>query len=259
MSDRTSTPLKLSTVNLSEDGARLVPGGGQPSTPVTETAALAALRSFAALAGPELADADAKIYLTGPQGKVAVQNVGGRLLGALVPESVNTATAGTPEEILAWALGRAGVPASAAMAEESAEIPTAGRPAGGWRRRISSVWTLAVLALVAAIMAYLSFQPERPEGVEMIRSPAQISRLHGEYNGRYGAAEATTLALANGRLTGLQTASATEPATVLFDLTYTFGQRGKQVVLVVENGALLEPQADGSLRFLESTYPRHAK
>lgn len=259
MNDRPATSLKLSTVNLSQDGSRLVPGGGQASTPVSDAAALAALRAFASLAGPELAEAEAKLYLAGPQGKVAVQNVGGRLLGSLVPESVNSATAGTPEEILAWALGQAGAPAEKAGAEEGELIPTAGRRAGGWRHRLNSIWTVVPLALVAVAMAYVTFAPDRPEGVEMIRSAAQINRLHGEYDGRYGAAEATTLVLARGRLTGLQAATATEPAAVLFVMNYTFGQRDQQVVLVVDNGALLEPQPDRSLKFLESTYPRQAK
>lgn len=63
---------------------------------------------------------------------------------------------------------------------------------------------------------------------------------------------ATILVLDNGRLTGHETGT----ARALFEKSYRFGLHGDQVVLVVDNDALLEPQPDGSMKFMDSIYPR---
>jgi hypothetical protein len=263
MSARPPTMLKLSTVNLSVDGTRVAPGEGKANLPVTQDAALAALKAFASLPAMEIVDAEAKIYLAGPRGKVAVQNERGRLFVAFVPESVNTVAEHAPEEIIAMLTAddpaAASAAASAAAAQDAALIAEAARPSGGLRGRLSSKWTVAVLTVVAAIVAYVSFAPDTPEGVEIISAPARLSGLHAEFNGRYGSPAATILVLDNGHLTGLETASTGGLEKQLFEKSYRFGLREDRVILVVDNGALIEPQPDGSLKSLGSTYPRQAR
>lgn len=256
-----STPalLKISTVNLSVDGAHITPNEGQVNIAVSEPAALAALQSFAALSALQLAGVEAKIYLAGPRGKLAVQNERGKLFATFVPEATNTAAELTPEQIIAelTALNPAATSAAAqvATAQEAALIAEGKRHPGGWRR-LKSGWTAAALAVVTATLAYVSFAPETPDGVAIIRDPAKISRLHSQFNGSYGVPNATNLVLAGGHLTGRESPATGGSGATLFEKDYQFGLSDSRVVLVVENGALLEPQPDGSLKFLDSTYPR---
>ncbi len=264
MSDRPPTMITLSTLQLSADGTRALPGENERRpVEVTVPAALAALQAFAGLPAVELVDVDAKMYLEGPRGKVAVQNVGGKLFVALVPESVNTATHRTPAETMELIVAgeaRAGsAAATAEAAEEAALIADAARSSGGWRKALSSGWTLALLLIVAAIVGYVSFAPEIPEGVEIIRDPGRIASLNTEFSGRYGAPAATILVLADGKLTGKQAGPTSVNEETLFEMGFRFGLRGTEVVLVVDNGALLEPQPDHSLRYLDSVYPRREK
>lgn len=242
-------------------------GEEQVATDVTAFEARAALTAFAAVPAMELVDVDAKIYLTGPEAKVAVQNVGGRLFVTLVPEAVNTATERTPEQAVAMVTrGNPGA-AAATRGEDGAReverenemLAAAKRDARGWRGVLRSKRTLGVLVVVAAAIGLWNFGPKSPEGVDLIRDPGKISALHAKLNGRYGVPAATTLVLESGRLTGLKPGATDAVEEKVFTLNYRFGQRGEQTVIVASNGALLERQGDGSLKFLESVYPRIAK
>ncbi len=247
--------LKITTVNLSEDGTRVEREAGKANVPVTSAAALEVLRAFSLVPAMDLIDVDAKIYLAGPRGKIAVQNLGGRLFGTILPEAVNTAVERTPEDIIAWLTARE--PAAEAEAgKEEAGGTAAPRQPRRWRQLLRSKSMVAVLAVATAFAAYLNFAPETAEGVEIIRDPAKVARLHAEFNGSYGAPGATTLLLKNGHLLGQDGAAVDGKSAPLFEKDYQFGLRGKQVVLLVDNGALLEPQPDGSLKFIDSTYPR---
>lgn len=260
--ERAAPLLTLATVNLSVDGAHVTPDRNKANVPVTEADALAALQAFARLPAMELVDVDAKIYLSGPRAKVAVQNVGGTLFVTLVPEMVNTAVESTPEEIIARLTERDPDVVTAkdtAAVKAAATITEAVRQSGGWSSRLRSMWTVAALAVVAAIVGYVSFAPDMPEGVEFIRDSGRISSLHNEFNGRYGAPPATILVLDSGRLTGMETTAKGGPEAPLFEKSYRFGRRADQMVLVLDNGALLEPQPDGSLKFMDSIYPRQGR
>ena len=259
-----ATPLlTLSTVNLSVDGARITPDDGKTNVPVTEADALAVLHAFARVPAMELVNVEAKIYLAGAGGKVAVQNVGGKLFVTLVPEATNTAAERTPEEIIIALTARdpamVSSVAAAAAVKDAALLTEAARQSDGWRSRLRSGWTVAALAAVAAIFAYVNFASDTPAGVDLIRDPARISSLHAEFGGRYGEPPATILVLDHGRLTGQGAAAKGGAGTPLFEKSYRYGLRGDQVVLVVDNGALLEPQPDGSLKFMDSTYPRQGR
>jgi len=260
MSERPPTLLTLSTLNLSADGTRILRDEDQRTAEVTEAAALAVLTAFAALPAMEVADADAKIYLAGPRGKVAVQNISGKLFVTSVPETVNTPVQRTPEETIALLTADAPVKVSAAVTAEAARdaeiIAEVSRHPRGWGERLNSVWTLVALLIVAAIVVFFSFPSETIDGVDMIHDGARISRLNAEFNGRYGAPGATALVLVDGNLKGFQPVAGGAAEDQLFELGYRFGLREHHVVLLVENGTLLEPQPDGAMKYLESTYPR---
>ncbi len=260
MSERPPASLTLTALNLSIDGSRVAPEQGKASAQVAPDAALAALQAFERLPAMDLVGVEARLYLAGPQGKVAVQNEGGRLFAALVPETVNTMTESSPENIIAlvWSGAPAGPPIAADSTATAAPAESPAPPIG-WRQRLASPWTVALLAIVALIMAVASFAPDTPEGVEMIRDGARISALHARFNGRYGAPNSTTLVLASGNLRGVGADATRGAENPLFEKTYGYGLRGGHEVLVVDNGALLEPQEDGSLKFLESTYPPQAR
>jgi hypothetical protein len=218
------------------------------------------LGAFAGLSSLELLEAEARLYLAGPAGKVAVQNVGGRLVAVLVPEAANVAMECTPEQVLALAAAgdRTVNPDSVSAAtafDEAEQFADLGRRRGVWQRTLNSPWFLAGLVAVAVAVAFLVFAPKTPDGVTLIRDTARIAALHGELNGRYGAPGATVLELANGKLTG----RAPGPnGTVLFELGYRYGLRDASVVLVAANEAELKVQTDGSLVFLSSSYPRQS-
>lgn len=267
MSERTPPLLSLSTKHLSADGGTVRLGEEHVAADVTAFEARAALTAFAAVPAMELVDVDAKIYLTGPEAKVAVQNVGGRLFVTLVPEAVNTAAERTPEQAVAMVtrgdpgrMANSGGADGAREAERENEmLAAAKRDARGWRGVLRSTRTLVGLVVVAVAIGFWNFGPKSPEGVDLMRDPAKISGLHAKLNGRYGVPAATTLVLENGRLTGLKPGPTGAAQEQVFALNYRFGQRGEQIVIVVSNGALLERQSDGSLKFLESVYPRIAK
>ena len=145
-------------------------------------------------------------------------------------------------------------------AESAAEILVAGSPRGrAWKRVANSGWLLAALLVIAGGVAFFTFRPETPQGVELISDAARIAELNTKLDGRYGAAGATVLVLAGGRLTGVQGIAGGTGEEPRFKFSYRYAQRGAQVVLAVSNGALLELQPDGGLKFLESVYPRMAK
>jgi hypothetical protein len=263
MSERRAISLELSTLNLSPDGGRILPGERGRAIDVSIDDALAALRSFAQVSAMALIDVEAKIYLAGPRGKIAVQNVGGRLFAAAVPEAINPATETTPEQTVARLVGEdvpGFSPESEIAAQREAEaLAAVERRAGGWRAALSSPWALAILMPIVAAMAYFSFGPTVADGIEIVRDPGRIANLHATFNGRYGDPGATVLELNSGKLAGKRKASAGRAEETIFERSYRFGLRGDAVVLVVDNGAILDAQPDRSLVFLSSTYPRLEK
>jgi hypothetical protein len=147
------------------------------------------------------------------------------------------------------------------MAEESAaEMLMVSSPrTSTWKRVANSGSLLAVLVVIAAGVAFFTFRSETPQDLEMVNDATRIAELNAKLDGRYGVPGATMLVLAGGRLSGVQAIAGGAGEEPRFKFTYRYGQRGAQVVLVLSNGALLELQADGGLKFLESVYPRSAR
>ncbi len=262
MSEHFPHSLTISTRHLSADGAQILPGDNASPIEVTIDAALAALRALAAQSAMDLVDVEAKIYLAGPRGKVAVQNVGGKLFATLVPEAANTAAERSPEQVIALLTAdESAMDFSSAntAAEQADALADAARRSGGWRTFFTSPWVLVILVIVAATMAYISFGPATPTGVEIVRDPARVASLHAEFNGRYGDPAATVLVLEDGKLTGKRAGATVQREEAMFERTYRFGLRENQVVLLVDNGAVFDAQPDRHLVFLGSSYPRLAK
>ena len=264
MSGARMTVLTLSTRNVSVDGAAVCPGDDAGPCDLEAGRVLETLRAFAGLPPMDLVETEARIFLSGPRGKVAVQNVGGRLFVAELPESVNTAAERTPEQTLDLLISGKRESATASGGEvvmTAAEDLVAAAPKGKGRLKqvLNSGWVLAALLVIAAAMAWATYRPSVPEGVTMIGETAKISALNTKLDGRYGAPPATVLVLASGKLTGVQLNAATGAEEPRFQFSYRYGQIGERLVLVVSNGALLELQPNGGLKFLESVYPRIAK
>lgn len=265
MSKPSTDTFTFSTQNVSADGARVTPDETVSGVAVTELKALAVLRAFAAVPSVDLVDVDARIYLAGTRGKWAVQNVSGRLFAAKVPESANSASEHSPEEIIELLTGtgigseaRGGYAQSETVAGDMAAATRYAR-SSGWRGALNSWWALATLAAITAAVFYFVFAPEKPAGVEFIGDAAKLSRLHAELNGQYGLGQTagqTVLVLDSGKLTGYSTLHDGVRGPVLFTSSYRLGERDGQVVLVTDKEAVLERRPDHSLAFLNSVYPR---
>ena len=242
--------------NLSEDCSTVLPGSDVKVAKVDAETALDRLRAFASLPAMAGAESDARIYLSNGDIKVAVQNENGRLFAQLVPEAANTAFEQTPEEIVGLLTGEHHAP-SPPLHDEAPES-TAARPRK-FRVRLNSRWTLALLAVGAAAIAYFSFSPDVPAGIKMIGDPARVASLHTKFSGRYGEkgqTGQTVLLVASGRFVVYPAGDKGTQGEPLLESSYRYGLRGDEVVLVVANGAVLEPGADGSLKFNDSVYPR---
>ncbi len=266
MTETRAMTLTVATRNVSADGTVVCPGEKGGPWELDGEQVRAMLHAFAGLTAVELVEAEARIFVEGPQGKVAVQNVGGRLFVAAVPEAVNTASEQTPEQTLEWVTH--GSEAAEAMrdresrmaAESAAEMLMVSSPRSStWKRVANSGSLLAALLMIAAGVAFFTFRPETPQDVEMVNDATRIAELNAKLDGRYGVPGATMLVLAGGQLAGVQTISGGAGEEPRFKFSYRYGQRGAQVVLVLSNGALLELQPEGGLKFLESVYPRLAK
>ncbi|MDI1249307.1 MAG: hypothetical protein PSV13_10630 [Lacunisphaera sp.] len=248
--------LTFSSRNLNEDCSAVMPGREERGVPIEAEAALERLRAFAKVPAVALVDSDARIYLANGGTKLAVQNENGRLYAQRVPESAHTADQQTPEEIVGFLTGE-----QAVAFQMSQDNPPEFMPAGPshWRSRLNTGWIAGVLAVVAVVVAYYTFAPAVPAGIQMISDPVRVASLHTKFNGRYGDAAlagSTTFLVENGRFIVQPAGEAGVPGEPLMDSSYRYGLRGDDVVLVVANGAVLEPGKDGSLRFNDAAYPR---
>ena len=258
MSERPPVMLTLSTRNMSADASRVVPGGRVAAVETTREAALAALVAFTQIPSTELLEVDARAIFSGPRGKFSVQNVRGKLYATKVPEAENAAVECTPEEAIELFTSAdpsaASAVAAAVAAEQADLIASVEQVQTGPRAWINSAWVITLLAVAVLVAGYMSFSPDTPPEIEIIRDPARTASLHTGFDGLYGQPNATVLKLDHGRLAGLVNGAA--EGKVTFATNYRYGLRAEQVVIVVDNGSVLEPQPDRSLVFLESRYPR---
>ena len=252
-----TTRLTFSSRNLTDDCAAVAPDRIVRETEVDAETVLQRLRAFGGMPAVGLVASDALIYVGNSRIKLAVQHENDRLFATLVPEAANTAMAQTPEEIVDFLGGvRAAVPVAAASRERA-------RPQSRWRAWLNSRWTAALVAGVALGLGYFHYAPEVPAGIALIHDGPRVTALHTRFNGKYGALPApknAALVVNSGHIAiYAQSDDGTAPPPLL-EATYRYGERvGGQIVLVVANGAVLEAEADGSLKFGEAVYPRQVE
>lgn len=249
----------FSSRNLSDDCTAVVPGQVVRTNEVDDASVLRWLENFAGLPAVSLVGSDALVYVGNTRSglKLAVQHENDRLFATRVPEAANTAVAQTPEQIMAYLEGRL-MPVRAPQTEGANVARPLRRT---WRSRMNSRWTMAILGVLVAVVGYGYFSTGKPEGIEWIGDAERVGQLNRRFNGKYGATDGTgsaVLQIENGRLR-VYPAGPREAGGVLLDLSYRYGLRGDgRVVLVVANGAVVEPRPDGSLGFGEAVYPRLA-
>jgi len=263
MSQQHPAHLSISSRNLSACGTRIASGDRCEPADITTAAALATLQGFAAIPRIDLVEVEAKVYLTSGRGKFAVQNMGGRLAVALVPEAVNVAVEGSPEQILAFVI-EAIKPDPAVATDEAHPALGGDRSSPDFSRRPSALkqalvspWMAGALVVANVALFYWLFASTTPDGVKVISDPARITQLTSELAGRYGAPNSTTLTVAEGKLSGSRSGPGGEQK--VFELGYRFAERNTEVLLLTANGAEIDLQPDRSLKFLDSAYPRHSK
>jgi len=263
MSQQHPAHLSISSRNLSACGTRIASGDRCEPADITTAAALATLQGFAAIPKIDLVEVEAKVYLTSERGKFAVQNMGGRLAVALVPEAVNVAVEGSPEQVLAYVV-EATKPTPAVAPDGGHPLPAKDRSSPDFSRRpnalkqaLVSPWMAGALLAANAVLFYWLFAPTLPDGVKVITDPARVAQLTAELAGRYGTPNSTTLTVAEGKLSGSRNGPGGERK--VFELGYRFAERNSEVLLLTANGAEIDLQPDRSLRFLDSSYPRHPK
>ncbi len=245
--------------NLSEDCTKVVPGGEVKIAGMDAVTAIACLRAFAGQTPLELVNSEARIYLANSEVRLSVQSENGRLFSSRMPVATHVAVEQTPEEIIELLDGVPPLSYQAPSDQDPAPVLVPARR-GKWRDRLNTGWLAGGLAVVIAVMLYFNFAPETPDGIKMISDSARIAGLHTQFNGRYGqtlVAGATGLLVENGRFVVYHPTD--DKGTLgepVLNLTYRYGLRGAQIVLVVANGAVLGAEPGGDLRFNDTVYPR---
>jgi len=251
--------LTFSSRNLSEDCTKVVPGGEVKIAGMDAVTAIACLRAFAGQTPLELVNSEARIYLANSEVRLSVQSENGRLFSNRMPVATHVAFEQTPEEIVGFLEGVPALSYEAPPDQGSAPVLGPARR-GKWRDRLNTGWLAGGLAVAIAVMLYFNFAPETPDGIKMISDSARIAGLHTQFNGRYGqtlVAGATGLLVENGRFVVYHpTDDKGAPGEPVMDLSYRYGLRGAQIVLVVANGAVLDAEPGGSLKFNDTVYAR---
>ena len=249
----TAPKLTYSTRNLNDDCSEVAAGTSIAERAVESAELLEKLRSFAAIPAVDFIEVDASLSLKGKGVEFLVTNEGGQLFMVQAPAVKNSPVQRSPEEIVQF-LDDEFSPSSAAPEEEELVL----RP-NSTRDKVGSPKMLIGLVAIWAIIAYVTLAPEGIENVTMVDDAAREANFAQQIEGRYGNAEPGGVAVfvvKNGRFqVFLNSADGldTEPS---LDQAYSFGHRDGELVLVVENGAVLSRNAVGALVFEDEVYPR---
>ncbi|HUR60357.1 MAG TPA: hypothetical protein VM029_21720, partial [Opitutaceae bacterium] len=167
----------------------------------------------------------------------------------------------TPEETVALVAGHGSVAIPTMVRDRGADpfpAPVATVRSAGGRRWLNSIRVLLGLAVVTAILAYLTFSPKTPAGVTIITDSARLAEMQRDLEGTYGRPGATLLRIQADKISASQPGAGGTATVVIPEQHYRLGQRGGQIVLLLANGAVLEVRPDRSLQFLFSIYPLQA-
>lgn len=245
--------LSLQTQGLSADCGRVDSAAQTESAPIAAADLLIKLRALAAIPGVDLIDVKPTmtVKVTGG-GEFTISNETGTLFIIESPASENSPMQKTPEEIVQF-LDETFQPAEVEEAEEVVVKTSKARSV------LNSPWVLVVLLAVWAGIAYTTLREPGPEGVTMIGDAERSAMFTAQMQGRYGAEaeDGDTLYLVEGNRFKVfdVTEEGVDPEAI-FDVTFELGQRGGDVVLVLETGAVISRTDAGDLVFGDETYPR---
>ncbi len=248
--------LTISSQDISVDGQVIAPQLRTRPQIVSVEAARQALEALAAHSALALVDVEARLVLQGRGDRISVRNNGGKLFGCRLPEGINTASACTPGEAIAWVQASA-APVSIEVGDEKIDSARKSRP---WRSMMSSPWLLAVLLVIAAGTGYLNFSGDDPDDIQYLAAPAAIAAAQAQVQGSY--AESTmpgrTVMTVDGSTLRIERQGKDSPKESIIALSFRIGHReqGGQLVLVASNGAVLDAVPGVALRYGVTTYKR---
>ncbi len=219
--------------------------------------ALGRLRSFAALTSIQLNGVEASVTVARGDLRLVVTNQGGRLMAQDARDTAAVPQEKSPEEIGAWL-----------MSSDGASTPKkSSATSGGGEGRFASLAGegkklafIGVMLVGIVVMGWFNFAPRKvAEGIVFIDHPVRVAGLNQQFLGRYGdltdpsqvvfvvEEEQLRVHLINA---GIMEA---EPLRVM---SFRYGSRGLEEVMVAENGAVIERDTSGNLVYSGTTYPR---
>ena len=249
----TAAKITYSTRNLSEDCGMIVPGTSSPEQMIESADLLGKLRRFGAIPAVDFVDESASLSLRGKGLEFVVNNEGGQLYMVQAPTATNSPVLRSPEEIVKFLDDEFSPPAAPTAMDDVVIRPPS------MRDKLGSPKLLFGLVAVWAVVFYFVTESESPEGVSMIKDGARASDYAAQFQGRYGAlspAGSTVVVVEDGRVQVYLTTEAGMEGDPIMDQRASFGERNGKVVLVVENGAVLDRDLSGALVFDEEVYPR---
>jgi len=247
-----TSKLTYSSRGLNEDCTKVVPGATTADHPVESADLRGRLRNFAAIPAVEFVGQDARISLTGKGQEFVASNEGGQLFLVQAPAAKNSAVPRSPDEIVQL-LDDEFSPASPEVEEEV--VITTGKA----RDKFGSPKLLMGLVAVWAVIAFFVLAPEGPEGVTLVDDSAREANFAQQVEGRYGDAGPEgegVFVVQDGRLRVFLTSADGVDVEPSLDEAFAFGHRDGELVLVVENGAILSRDETGALTFEDEVYPR---
>lgn len=249
----TASKLTYSARNLSDDCSEITAGSNSPERTIESEELLGKLRNFASIPTVDFIDVDANLSLKGNGLEFLVTNENGQLFMVQAPAMKNSPVQRTPEEIVQFLDDEFSPPSAEAEEEEMVLRPNSTRD------KVGSPKVLIGLVVIWAVIAYVTLAPEGIENVTMVDDAAREANFAQQIEGRYGNEGPDGMAVfvvKNGRFQVFLKGADGLDAEPSLDQSYRFGYRDDELVLVVENGAILSRDAAGSLLFEDEVYPR---
>ncbi|MBT5903354.1 MAG: hypothetical protein HOH58_14720 [Opitutaceae bacterium] len=250
-------PVLLSAEGLSTDCAKPEKGRKVPLFKMDVELALERLRSFAALSSTQLADTEAKITIARGDLRLAVTNVGGRLMVAESKAADSNPQEKTPEEIISWLMSVEASDSASKRGKTSSGDGGVLASFGGEGKKIALIVALLIGTL---IMGWINFGPKSaPTGMQFVDHPVRVAGLNQEFGGRYGdltdPSQVVFIVEDDKLRMHLITPTGMEPEPIRV-MSYRYGNTGLSEVLVAENGAILERDETGNLVHVGTIYPK---
>lgn len=253
----TSIPVLLSAQGLSVDCSKPEKGRKLPMSKMDIEKVLERLRAFGSLSSIQLGDSDASVTVARGDLRLTVTNVGGRLMAKDARQAESDPVEKSPEEIGAWLMAAQDAKPKASQRAKAQDSARDFLSIAGEGKKLAFIGVMVVGMIV---MGWINFGPQKvAEGIVFIDHPVRIAGLNELFSGQYGnlndptqvifVVEENTLKvhlINNGQMES-------EPLRVM---TYRYGSRGIEEVLIAENGAIIERDSSGNLVYSGITYPK---